>query len=380
MKYRKFGELDWEVSALGFGIMRLPHSEKESSAILEEEASSLLHYAIDNGVNYLDTAWNYHDGESESFLGRALRGGYREKVRIATKLPSWKIEKKEDFDRYFDEQIERLQTDYIDFYLLHALQRDWWDNVRNLGFLDWAENKLAEGTIKHLGFSFHDTPSLFRKIVNGYDNWTMTLLMYNYMDIDFQAGTEGVKYAADNGIAVVAMEPLRGGLLAKEPPSSVKKIFDEAEIQRTPADWSLQWLWDKGEIASVISGMSTIEQLWQNIASACNSGIGSMTEYEEDILAEVREEYRKKASIPCTDCRYCMPCPEGVAIPSIFGYYNMSEMYEAPDTARAYYAFLDDKNKASECTECGKCMDLCPQHIEIISLLKKAHELLAPAQ
>lgn len=380
MKYRKFGELDWEVSALGFGIMRLPHKKKESSAILEEEASSLLHFAIDNGVNYLDTAWNYHDGESESFLGRALRGGYREKVRIATKLPSWKIEKKEDFDRYFDEQMERLQTDFIDFYLLHALQRDWWDNVRNLGFLDWAENKLAEGTIKHLGFSFHDTPSLFRKIVDGYDNWTMTLLMYNYMDVDFQAGTEGVKYAADNGIAVVAMEPLRGGLLAKEPPPSVKRIFDVSSVKRTPADWSLHWLWDKCEIASVISGMSTMEQLVQNIDSAGNSGIGSMTEYEEQVLLKVRGEYRKKAPIPCTDCRYCMPCPEGVSIPSIFGYFNMSEMYEAPETARLYYAFLDEKNRATECTECGKCMDLCPQHIDIISLLKKAHELLTPAQ
>ncbi len=379
MKYRKFGELNWEVSALGFGIMRLPHMEKESSAILEQEALSLLHYAIDNGVNYLDTAWNYHDGESESFLGKALTDGYREKVRIATKLPSWKIEKKDDFDRYFDEQMERLQTGFIDFYLLHALQRDWWDNVRNLGYLDWAENKLADGTIKHLGFSFHDTPSLFRRIVDEYDNWTMTLLMYNYMDIDFQAGTEGVKYAADKGLAVVAMEPLRGGLLAKEPPPSVKRIFDESSVQRAPADWSLQWLWDKGEIASVISGMSTMEQLRQNIASACNCGIGSMTEYEEGILVKVREEYRKKAPVPCTDCRYCMPCPDGVAIPSILAYFNLSEMYESPDTARLYYTFLDEQNRASECTECGKCMDLCPQHIDIISSLKKAHELLAPS-
>ena len=380
MEYRKFGELDWEISALGFGIMRLPHQVKESSAILEEEASSLLHYAIDNGVNYLDTAWNYHDGESESFLGRSLKNGYREKVRIATKLPSWKIEKKDDFDRYFDEQMERLQSDFIDFYLLHALQRDWWDRVRNLGYLDWAENKLAEGTIKHLGFSFHDKLPLFRKIVDGYDNWTMTLLMYNYMDTDFQAGTEGVKYAVDNGLAVVGMEPLRGGLLAKEPPPSVKKIFDEANVQRTPADWSLQWLWDKKEIASVISGMSTMEQLQQNIVSACNSEIGSMTEYEEDLLISVRNEYLKKAPIPCTSCRYCLPCPEGVAIPWIFEYFNMSEMYEAPETARTYYAFLDEQKRASNCTECGKCMELCPQHIDIITTLEKAHELLAPSQ
>ena len=208
----------------------------------------------------------------------------------------------------------------------------------------------------------------------------MTLLMHNYMDVDFQAGAEGVKYATDNGLAVVVMEPLRGGLLAKEPPSSVKKIFDEAVVQRTPADWSLQWLWDKGEIASVISGMNTLQQLQQNITSACNSGIGSMTEYEEEVLVEVREEYRKKASIPCTNCGYCMPCPEGVGIPWIFEYYNMSEMYEAPETARAYYAFLDEENRASGCTECGKCMEQCPQHIDIIDMLKKAHRLLAASQ
>ncbi|MCK5065381.1 MAG: aldo/keto reductase [Candidatus Fermentibacteraceae bacterium] len=380
MKYRKFGELDWQVSSLGFGVMRLPHREKDTSLILEDEAAAIIHYAIDNGVNFLDTAWNYHDGESESFLGKTLKNGYREKVRIATKLPCWKIEKRDDFDRYFDEQMERLQIDFIDFYLLHALQRDWWDKVKNLGYIDWAEKKLADGIIKHLGFSFHDKLPLFKRIIDEYDNWTMTLLMHNYMDVDFQAGAEGVKYATDNGLAVVVMEPLRGGLLAKEPPSSVKKIFDEAVVQRTPADWSLQWLWDKGEIASVISGMNTLQQLQQNITSACNSGIGSMTEYEEEVLVEVREEYRKKASIPCTNCGYCMPCPEGVGIPWIFEYYNMSEMYEAPETARAYYAFLDEENRASGCTECGKCMEQCPQHIDIIDMLKKAHRLLASSQ
>ncbi len=380
MKYRKFGELDWKVSILGFGIMRLPHKKKESSSILEHKAMEMLHCAIDNGVNYLDTAWNYHDGASESFLGRALTGGYREKVKIATKLPCWKIEKKDDFDIYFDEQQERLQTDCIDFYLLHALQRDWWDKVKNLGYIDWAEKKIADGSIGHLGFSFHDRFPLFKRIIDEYDNWSMTLLMHNYMDVDFQAGSEGVQYAVDNGLAVVAMEPLRGGLLAKDPPPSVKKIFSESEVQRTPADWSLQWLWNKKEIASLISGMSTMQQLQQNIASACASEIGSMTEYEEQVLTNVREEYFRKAPIPCTDCRYCMPCPQRVAIPWIFEYYNMSEMYESPETAKAYYAFLDEKNKASSCTECGKCMERCPQQIDIIDMLKKAHRLLAQVQ
>jgi len=380
MKYRKFGELDWQISALGFGIMRLPHSEKESSVILEDEAATMIHHAIDNGVNFLDTAWNYHGGVSESFLGKTLKNGYREKVRISTKLPCWKIESRDDFDRYFDEQQERLQTGYIDFYLLHSLQRDWWDRVKNLGYLDWADKKLADGSIGHLGFSFHDKLPLFKRIVDEYDNWAMTLLMHNYMDVDFQAGTEGIKYAADKGLAVVIMEPLRGGLLAKEPPASVKKIFDGSEIHRTPADWSLQWLWNKKDVTSVISGMSTLEQLQQNIASACSSGIGSLTEYEEQVLANVRAEYLKKAPIPCTDCRYCMPCPEGVAIPWVFEYFNMSEMYEDLQTARSHYAFLDEKNRASSCTECGKCMEHCPQQIDIIEMLKKAHELLAPDQ
>ena len=360
--------------------MRLPHRDKDSSAILEDEAAAMVYHAIDNGVNFLDTAWNYHGGVSESFLGKILKNGYREKVRLSTKLPSWKIEKKDDFDRYFDEQLERLQTDCIDFYLLHALQRDWWDKVYNLGYLDWADKKLADGSIGHLGFSFHDRLPLFKRIVDAYDSWSMTLLMHNYMDVDFQAGTEGIGYAADKGLAVVIMEPLRGGLLAKEPPASVKKIFDASKIKRTPADWSLQWLWNKKEIASVISGMSTMEQLQQNSASACSSGIGNLTENEEKVLSNVRAEYLKKAPIPCTDCRYCMPCPQGVAIPWIFEYYNMSEMYEDLPTAKSHYAFLDEKSKATGCTECGKCMDHCPQQINIIEMLKKAHELLASDQ
>ena len=349
MKYRKFGELQWKSSALGFGVMRLPHEEGESSGILEDEAVKMVRCAIDKGVNYFDTAYNYHGGESEKFLGRVLENGYRDKVKVATKLPSWKVEKKEDFDRFFDEQIERLNTDCIDFYLLHALQRDWWDRVYDLGYLDWAEKKLADGSIAHLGFSFHDKFPLFKRIVDAYDNWAMTLLMYNYMDVDFQAGTQGVKYAADNGMAVVVMEPLRGGLLAKEPPSSVKRIFDGSSVQRTPADWSLQWLWDRPEVSCVISGMSNMKQLRENIRSASVSGVGTMTDHEKQILEKVREEYRTKKSVPCTDCRYCLPCPEGVAIPWILGYYNISEMYESPKTAKGPITLsLNEKKRAEQ--------------------------------
>lgn len=377
MKYRRFGRLDWQVSALGFGIMRLPHREGEHSEILEEEAGAMVRHAVNNGVNYLDTAYNYHGGLSEVFLGKLLKDGLREKVRLATKLPCWKVKKTDDLNRYFDEQLERLQTDRVDFYLLHSLQDDWWDRMKEAGYLDWAEKQLADGRIGHLGFSFHDKLPLFRKIIDDYDNWTMTMVMYNYMDVDHQAGTEGVKYAADRGLAVVVMEPLRGGLLARVPPDSVKRVFDRSGIRRTPADWSLQWLWDRPEVSCAVSGMSTMEQLRQNLESAGRSGIGSMSEAEKRVLAEVRKEYRSKRSIPCTDCRYCLPCPEGVAIPWIFSYYNMSEMYEAPEAASKQYGFLKEEERADRCTECGRCMEKCPQHIDIIERLKEAHRHLS---
>jgi len=377
MNYRKFGPLDWEVSALGFGIMRMPHGEGEPSEILEEEASLMVRHAIDSGVNYLDTAYNYHGGNSESFLGRVLKDGYRRKVRIATKMPCWKIEGPEDFDRYFDEQLERLQVETIDFYLLHGLQGDWWDQLKGFGYREWAERQMADGRIRYSGFSFHDKLPLFRRIVDEWDRWTMTLVMYNYMDIDYQAGAGGVRYAADNGLAVVVMEPLRGGLLAKEPPASVRRIFEESERRRSYADWALQWLWDQAEVSCVISGMSTMEQLEENIAGACRSAVGRLTDEERGLLARVRKEYLSKKPIDCTGCRYCMPCPEGVAIPNILGIYNLGRMYEAPDTARTHYGFVPEDRRQPSCTECGQCMEKCPQHLDIIALLKEAHEHLA---
>lgn len=376
MKYRKFGKLDWEVSALGFGTMRLPHIEGDYAAILEDQAEAMLHRAIDAGVNYVDTAWPYHRGESERFLGRALRDGYREKVRLATKMPSWRINTADDFDIHFDEQLERLQTDRIDFYLIHALQRDWWDRVKGLGVLDWCERKMADGVIGHLGFSFHDKSPLFRRIVDDYDNWTLAMIMYNYMDTEYQAGREGLEYAAGKDLAIVVMEPLRGGLLAKEPPAPVARLFSGAPAERTLADWALQWLWNLEEVSVVVSGMSTIEQVEENLACAEASGIGLMTDAEIRFLERVRVEYEKKTVIPCTDCRYCLPCPQGVAIPRVFEHYNLYAVYEELKTAKEQYAFLGDESNASLCNRCGQCEVNCPQHIEIMDWLEKSHELL----
>ncbi|MCD4708846.1 MAG: aldo/keto reductase [Candidatus Sabulitectum sp.] len=376
MKYRKFGKLSWEVSALGFGAMRLPTEEKDYGAIREAEAGELIRYAIDHGVNYLDTAWIYHRENSEGFLGKVLSDGYRERVRIATKMPTWMIEKPEDLDRFFDAQMERLQVDQIDFYLLHALQTDWWDNMKRFHYLDWAEKKMADGAIGHLGFSFHDKFSLFKRIIDDYDNWTLAMVQYNYMDVRREAGLQGVQYAADKGLAVVVMEPLRGGQLAKEPPEDIKQILETAAPGRSAAEWGLRWLWDQEKISVVLSGMSTLEQLKQNIKTVESSEIGGLTAEEHTAVNDVRKAYESKASILCTDCRYCMPCPQGVGIPFVFNYFNMVRIYNDLQTAKAYYAFMGEDSNAANCTMCGECMEHCPQHLDIINLLKECHTLL----
>ncbi|NLE45727.1 MAG: aldo/keto reductase, partial [Chloroflexi bacterium] len=241
MKYRKFGNLDVQVSALGFGCMRLPTIGGEYEQIDEPEATRMLHHAIDHGVNYVDTAYGYHEGNSELFVGKALQGDYRQKVHLATKLPCWKVETAADFDRLLNEQLGKLQTEHIDFYLLHALNKDSWTKVHGLGVLEWAEGAKADGRIGRLGFSFHDEYPVFQEIIDAYDKWEFCQIQYNYMDIDNQAGAKGLKYAASKGLGVVIMEPLLGGKLVSAPPA-IEAIWASAPTERTPADWALQWL------------------------------------------------------------------------------------------------------------------------------------------
>lgn len=374
MEYRRFGSLDWKVSALGFGCMRLPTGD-DSSDINEAEASRMLHFAIDEGVNYLDTAYPYHGGNSEPFLGRALENGYREKVRLATKLPSWKVEERDDFDRFLDEQLERLRAEHIDFYLLHALNKKWWSKLYELGVIEWAEGAIADGRIDHLGFSFHDEYDVFREIVDAYD-WAFCQIQYNYMDIENQAGTKGLKYAASQGMAVVIMEPLLGGKLV-DPPDSIQEIWDQATMARTPADWALQWLWHQPEVSLVLSGMSTMEQVRENVASADRSGVGTLTQEELALIEQVREKYEELCPIPCTRCGYCMPCPHGVDIPRNLEIYNEGIIYEKPESARRSYEFLDEEKRASACTACLECEEQCPQSIPISEWMTRAHEVLA---
>jgi predicted aldo/keto reductase-like oxidoreductase len=377
MQYRRFGKLDWEVSVLGFGVMRLPLlDEDDSSQVDEAEATRIVRYAIDHGVNYVDTAYTYHDEKGEPALGRILKDGYRERVKLATKLPTWLVKESDDFDRYLTEQLERLQTDYIDFYLLHALRDPTWPNMRRLNVFDWAEKAMAEGRIHHLGFSFHDQYDVFQDIIDAYDGWTMCQIQYNLMDVDYQAGTRGLQYAADKGLAVVVMEPLRGGRLARNVPPAVQSIWDGAPHRRTPADWALQWVWSQPEVAVALSGMSSFDDVEQNLASADASHAGLLTEEELALVSRVRETYHELCPIPCTDCRYCMPCPSGVNIPRIFELYNDAQMYDAVEWGKLLYGLLSEENQGNACTECGECMEVCPQQIEIPDWLAKAHALL----
>lgn len=378
MQYRTFGKLDWKASALGFGAMRLPILDGDSARIDEPEATRMIRTAIDNGVNYVDTAYSYHQENSEPFVGRVLQDGYRERVKLATKLPCWKVEERADFDRLLNEQLGKLQTDHVDFYLLHGLNAQRWPQMRDLDVLEWAKGALADGRIRHLGFSFHDQLEVFKEIVDATDLWDFCQIQYNYMDIEYQAGTEGLRYAASKGLAVIIMEPIRGGQLAKSVPPAIQALWDSAPTRRSPAEWALQWVWNQPEVSLVLSGMSTMEQVQENLQSADRSGVGTLTEEELALIGRVRETYRALCAIPCTGCEYCLPCPQGVAIPDVFAIYNDLAMFEDAQRARnAYNIFMDEEKRADKCIECGECLAKCPQQIEIPDWLKKAHQTLS---
>jgi predicted aldo/keto reductase-like oxidoreductase len=379
MKYRKFGKLDWQVSALGFGAMRLPTVGGDMGRIDEPEAIRMIRHAIDNGVNYVDSAYPYHMGNSEKLVGKALKDGYRQKIRMATKLPARNIEQPEGFDRIFNEQLERLDIDKVDFYLLHGLFKDSWRKVRDFGVLRWAERQMAQGRIGRLGFSFHDEYDVFKEIVDGYDHWVLAQVQYNYMDVNEQAGRRGVEYAAGKGLAIVVMEPLRGGKLSKEPPEPVARVWGSSSSRRKPVEWAFRWVWDQPEISVALSGMSTMEQVVENLAIADRCGVGLVTAPERELYERARAGYRSLTPIPCTACGYCQPCPNNVEIPRVFQIYNDAVMYDDFRSGRFMYNGpfgIAQDQRADRCAECGECLEKCPQKIEIPEWLKKAHEAL----
>ncbi len=365
MLYRTIPNVEPDLSILGFGCMRLPVDT--DGHINEPLATEMLRFAIERGVNYVDTAYPYHNGESEPFVGRALQDGYREKVQLATKLPSWLINTREDMDRYLDEQLVRLQTSQIDFYLVHSLGKASWEKISQLGIMEFLDSAIADGRIRYAGFSFHDQIDVFKGIVDAYD-WTFCQIQYNFMDEGYQAGSDGLRYAAGKGLGIVIMEPLRGGVLTREI-AGIREIWNRAPVQRSLAEWALRWIWNHPEIAVVLSGMSTLEQVRENIACAESAHPGSLMPGELTLFDDVKSEYRRRIKIACTSCDYCLPCPSGVNIPTCFEMYNLAHMYDAPDRAKAIYEFMlkagvsNGPGFASQCDECGTCVKLCPQGI-----------------
>lgn len=374
MLYRTMPRTGDRVSILGFGCMRLPLNA--GGGIDGSRASALIRTAIDRGVNYVDTAWGYHEGESEPVVGRALEDGYRERVLLATKLPSWLVENPSDMDRFLDEQLKRLRTDRIDYYLIHSLNRDRWENVRRNGYGEFLDRALADGRIRRTGFSFHDALPLFREIVDDRD-WDFCQVQYNYLDTEYQAGTEGIRYASGRGLGVIVMEPLRGGNLARNVPEAIMRIWGESPSGLSPAAWGLRWVWDHPEVGVVLSGMTTESDLEENLATAELGTSNSLTGAERDMVRRAAEEYRDRMRVGCTGCRYCLPCPAGVNIPECFNRYNMAFMFDDLEKARSTYpVFLKPEARASACVKCGACEDKCPQNLPIREHLESVADLL----
>jgi predicted aldo/keto reductase-like oxidoreductase len=381
MLYRKFPRLKHDISILGFGCMRLPPAEGQQAggAVDEQKATALIRTAIDGGVNYIDTAYPYHNGESEVVVGKALEGGYRDRVFIATKLPSWLVASREDMDRYLDEQLAKLATDHIDFYLLHGLGAETWENLSRLGVLEFLDRARADGRIRYPAFSFHDAFPVFKEIVDAYD-WTFAQIQYNYMDEQYQAGTQGLKYAAEQGLGIVVMEPLRGGLLSGDVPA-IRPHIHSAPVRRTPSEWGLRWVWNHPEVTVVLSGMSAMEQVTENLAIAGQGLPDSLSQKELAVVETMRETFASRVKIPCTGCRYCMPCPNSVDIPSCFMYYNQAYTYDAKEKATGVYLWALNGSFsggipgfASCCVQCGECEEKCPQHLPIREYLQDVSE------
>ncbi len=379
MKYRTIGKMGERISQLGFGAMRLPVINGDNNNIDEAEAVRMIRAAIDRGVNYVDTAYVYHNGLSEVTVGKALKDGYREKVFIADKLPIWLAKNEEDIDKLFTTQLERLGVDCIDMYLIHSLNAGSWKHTEKLNTLTHLEKKKAEGKIKYIGFSFHDEFDVFKEILESY-SWDFCQIQLNYMDADFQAGVKGLKLAASRGIPVVIMEPLKGGKLTDVLPQSIKDYWSEAPVQRTPTEWALRWVADFPEVLTILSGMTAMEQVVENIRILSDAEPNSLTEKEHEIIKNVADEYNKLIPYSCTACRYCMPCPVNINIPNIIERYNDYHVYEGNEKIKLdFNLWVPVKGRPSVCKACRACEKHCPQHLPVSEIMEKAKTLFEPS-
>ena len=388
MNYRDIPPAGAKISVLGMGCMRLPLLKAADGSVnnnlVDEEATSLLvQKATDAGVNYFDTAYPYHGGNSEIAMGKALKPLKRSDFYLTTKLPMWLVKSPDDVERFLTEQLERLQMDYVDFYFFHGLNRDTWQLVKELKLIEPMERMRAKGLIKNIGFSFHDGVSVFKEIVDGYDQWAISQIQLNYMDANYQAGLEGLRYAGKKGIGVVAMEPLKAGTLVRQEdmPRDVKKLFADSPVQQDYVSWALRWLFHQPELTTAICGMTTPEQLETDLKAVDGVVPGCMSEQELDTIEQVYRAYSKLTRVRCSACAYCMPCPCGVDIPNVFRSYNYATLYinanePGNDICLQYLNTVNNGHGADQCVKCGRCEKRCPQHIEIIQELASAHEYL----
>ncbi len=374
MQYRKdkYGN---DISILGYGCMRF--SQKAGKIDFEKTEKEIM-AAYDAGINYYDTAYIY--GGSEATLGKILeKNQIRDKVKIATKLPQYLVKQKDSLDKYFEEQLKRLRTDYIDYYLMHMLSDiNSWEALKKLGIEEWIAEKKASGAIKQVGFSYHGNSDMFCQLVDAYD-WDFCQIQYNYLDENSQAGRVGLNHAAQKGIPVIIMEPLRGGRLVNHLPQDATKQFDNYSVKRSPAEWAFRWLWDQPEVTCVLSGMNSMEMVEENIRVASEVSVGEFGEEEKKIIENVVVAIKSQMKVGCTGCGYCMPCPKNVDIPGVFSAYNRSASDGKFNALREHIMctlMRKEPTSASNCIECGKCEQHCPQGIEIRKELKNAKKTL----
>lgn len=373
MQYRIIKKTGDEVSSLGYGAMRLP---LKNGKIDRQKASELIYHAIDNGVNFIDTAYLY--GDSEKFLGEILQGEYRDKVKICTKLPSIHVRKYEDMEYFLDEQLKRLQTDCIDYYLVHSVDLKTVNKLLKKGLIEFLNKAKSEGKVKHVGFSYHGVKEEFDLLIDGYD-WDVVMVQYNYFDENVQASVEGIEYAASKGMGVFVMEPLKGGILAGKMPKEAEEIFAKTDSNKTTAQWAMQWVLNNRNVSCVFSGMNSMDQLDDNLAVADTTSPMSMTFEGLETVELVKRVMKNALKINCSTCGYCMPCPRGVNIPECLKIYNEKYLFDHKgfinESFMDYYQYvggiMGKAGNAGLCNGCGKCLRKCPQKLDIISELKK---------